>query len=204
VNEYALLFLVVFGINLLPAFGPPTWSVILLFGLRSQLPLPALVVIAALASSSGRYVLAHLFRLFASRLSERTKSNLAAARAAFERKRHSGLMAIVFFAVSPLPSAQMFGAIGLAGVRLVPFVGAFFLGRLVSYSFYAGSAQLVAEHTSLGQTFRETLTSPLSIAIQLVMLAGLVALTKIDWARWLGKPDEEAGKPAEHVDDPLP
>ena len=190
-NDYALLFLVVFAVNLLPAFGPPTWSVILLFGLRSQLPLPALVIVAALASSSGRYLLAHGFRLFASRLSERTRTNLAAARSAFEGKRHSGLMALVFFAVSPLPSAQMFGAIGLAGVRIAPFVGAFFLGRLVSYSFYAGSAQLVAEHTSFGETFQETLTSPLSIAVQLVLLAGLVALTKIDWVRWLGKPGEK-------------
>ena len=194
-NDYVLLFLVVFGINLLPAFGPPTWSVILLFGLRSQLPLPALVLIAALAASGGRFVLAHLFRLFASRLSERTKTNLAAARAALERKRHSGLMALVFFAVSPLPSAQMFGAIGLAGVRLAPFVGAFFLGRLVSYSFYAGSAQLVAEHTSFGETFQETLTSPLSIALQLLLLAGLVAMTRIDWTRWLGKPAEKTPEP---------
>jgi hypothetical protein len=25
-HEYALLFLLVLGVNLLPAFGPPTWS----------------------------------------------------------------------------------------------------------------------------------------------------------------------------------
>ena len=190
-ESYLILFLVVFGVNLLPAFGPPTWSVIVLFGISSDLPLAGLVATAALASSSGRYLLAHGFRLFAARLSEKTRANLAAARAAFERRRHSTLLALVFFAVSPLPSAQQFGAVGLAGVRILPLMLAFFAGRLVSYTFYAGSAQLVVKHTSLGEAFRDTLTSPLSIAIQLVMLAALVVLTKLDWVRLLGPADDE-------------
>ena len=191
--EYLILFAVVFAVNLLPAFGPPTWSVIVLFGLRMDAPLPALVLTAALASSSGRYLLAHGFRLFAGRLSDRTRDNLAAARAAFERKRHAGVLAMLFFAASPLPSAQMFAAVGLAGARILPFTGAFFLGRLVSYSFYAGSAQLVARHTSLGDTIAETLTSPLAIALQLALLAGLVALAKVDWVARFGPAPEREG-----------
>ena len=188
-TEYLILFGIVFAINLLPAFGPPTWSVIVFYGLTSSLPLPGLVITAALASSSGRYILAHGFRLFAGRLSEQTRANLAAARAAFERQRHSGLLALVFFAVSPLPSAQQFGAVGLAGVKIAPFTLAFFAGRLVSYAFYAGTAGLVAEHTSLGDTFRDSLTSPVGIAIQIAMLAALVALAKVDWARIFGPAD---------------
>jgi hypothetical protein len=189
VTEYLILFGIVFAINLLPAFGPPTWSVIVLYSMTSTLPLAGLVVTAALAAAAGRYLLARGFRLFAGRLSEQTRANLAAARAAFERQRHSGLLALVFFAVSPLPSAQQFGAVGLAGVRIVPFTLAFFAGRLVSYSFYAGTAGLVAEQTSLGDTFRDSLTSPVGIAIQLALLAALVALAKIDWVRIFGPAD---------------
>jgi len=187
VTAYLTLFALVFAINLLPAFGPPTWSVIVLYGLNSDLPLAGLVVVAALASSSGRWALAHGFRLFAARLSDKTRANLAAARAAFERRKHHGLLAMAFFAVSPLPSAQQFGAVGLAGVRILPFTLAFFVGRLVSYTFYAGGAQLVAERTSLGELFRQGLTSPLAIGVQLVMLAGLVALAKVDWVRVLAR-----------------
>jgi len=189
-NEYLFLFLAVFALNLLPAFGPPTWSVIVWFGLSTQLPLPGLVITAAVASSSGRYLLAHGFRLFANRLSEKTRDSLAAARAAFERQRYHGLMALVFFAVSPLPSAQQFGVVGLAGVRILPFTLAFFVGRLVSYSFYAGSAHFVNEHTSLGDTVRASLTSPIGIAVQLVMLAGLIAFARIDWTRVFGPADK--------------
>ena len=193
-ETYLILFAVVFAVNLMPAFGPPTWSVIVMFGLSTDLPLPGLVVIAAIASSTGRFLLAHGFRFFAGKLSEKTKANLAAARAAFERQRYHGLMALVFFAVSPLPSAQQFGAVGLAGVRIMPFTLAFFAGRLVSYSFYGGSARFVSEHTSLGDVFRDAITSPVGIAVQLVMLAGLIALAKVNWVKVFGpaedKPEE--------------
>lgn len=186
-TPFLILFGIVFAINLMPAFGPPTWSVIVLYGLNSDLPLAGLVVTAAVASSSGRYLLAHGFRLFATRLSEKTRTNLAAAREAFERKRYHNLMALLFFVFSPLPSAQQFGAVGLAGVRILPFTLAFFVGRLFSYTLYAGGAELVDQQTSLGDVFRESLTSPLGIALQVVMLAALVALAKVDWTKVLGR-----------------
>ena len=191
-SDLLIVFAAVFAVNLLPAFGPPTWAVIVYFGLTSDLPLPALVVTAALASSSGRYVLAHAFRLGAHRVSEKTRRSLASVRAAFERRRHHSLMALAFFAVSPFPSAQQFAAVGLAGVRILPFTGAFFLGRLVSYSFYAGGAQLADRYTSLGELLRSTLTSPWGIAAHLVLLAGLVLMVKIDWTRYFGPAPEHA------------
>ncbi len=189
-QEYLILFAIVFAVNLLPAFGPPTWTIIVFYGLTSNLPLPALVVTAALASSLGRYILAHGFRLLASRVSEKTQKSLAAARAAFERRRHHGLLALVFFAVSPLPSAQQFAAVGLAGVRILPFTLAFFAGRLVSYSFYAGSAQLADRYTDIGAIFQASLTNPWAVALQLFLLACLAVMLKVDWAKIFGPAPE--------------
>ena len=185
-TEYLLLFALVFGVNLLPAFGPPTWSIIVLYGLNSDLPVPAIVVTGALAAALGRWCLAHAFRHLRKRVSEKTLANLDAAREALEKNRKRGILALGLFALSPVPSAQLFEAAGLANVRLLPFTLAFFAGRLVSYSIYAGSAKAVEELT-LADTFRETLTSPLGIAVQVVMLAGLVALAKVDWGRLLAR-----------------
>jgi uncharacterized membrane protein YdjX (TVP38/TMEM64 family) len=189
--EYMLLFAIVLGINLLPAFGPPTWSIIVLFGLNSHLPLPAIVLVGALAAASGRFLLAYGFRLFGGYLSHKTRRNLAAARAAFERKRRNGILALALFAVSPLPSAQLFAAVGLAGVPLLGFTMAFFSGRLVSYSVYAASAQAL-EQSSLGDAFRESFSSPLGIALQVVLLAALVAFARIDWEKIFGPAPENA------------
>jgi uncharacterized membrane protein YdjX (TVP38/TMEM64 family) len=184
--EYAILFAIVFGVNLMPAFGPPTWTIIVLYGLNTNLPPAAIVVVGAVAAASGRFVLANAFRLLSHHVSQKTKANLCAAREAIERNKRSGLIGLALFALSPLPSAQLFEAAGLTGVRLLPFTLAFFAGRIVSYSIYAGSAKAV-EGMTLGDTFKQALSSPAGLAVQIVMLVGLVALARIDWAKLLAK-----------------
>ncbi len=69
-------------------------------------------------------------------------------------------------------------------MRLVPLTLAFFSGRLVSYSIYVGIATATRE--ALGPLLAETLRSPLSIAVQLLLLAGLVALVRVDWRKVVG------------------
>lgn len=62
---------------------------------------------------------------------------------------------------------------------------AFFAGRLVSYSIYVGGAALAGR--SLGAMLTDGFRSPLGIALQIVMLLGLVALVRIDWTRVLAR-----------------
>lgn len=181
---YLVLFAVVFGVNLLPAFGPPTAAIIILFGLNSELPVLAIVPIAAVAAASARFLLAHAFRLLGNRVPAKMRRNLNSARDAVERHPRGGLAAMAVFALSPLPSAQLFEAAGLTGVRILPFTLAFFAGRLVSYSIYATGAHGIRQ-SSFGDTVRESLTSPLGIGLQIVMIAALVALTQIDWDKLL-------------------
>ena len=184
--ELLTLFAIVFGINLLPAFGPPTWAVLGLYVLNSDIHPALLIPVAALAAASGRFLLALAFRLLGNRLPAKYRSNLAAARKALEKNRRNAILALGLFALSPVPSAQLFEAAGLAGVRLLPFTLAFVLGRAVSYSIYVFTASGL-KATSLGDTFKEALTSPWGIALQIVMLIGLVLLARIDWTKWLGR-----------------
>ena len=191
--EYLILFALVFAINLMPAFAPPTWSIIVLYGLNSDMPLPAIVIVGALAAASGRYWLARGFRAFGHRLTGKTRRNLDAVRAAFDRHRRGSLLALAVFALSPLSSAQLFAAAGLAAVPLLAFTAAFFCGRLVSYSFYAASAKAL-QHSTLGESFGEVFSTPLGIAVQVLLLAALVAFARIDWERILGPAPEHAEK----------
>jgi hypothetical protein len=57
-SAYLILFAVVLGVNLMPAFGPPTWSIIAAFGLNSDLPMPGIALAGALAAASGSLLLA--------------------------------------------------------------------------------------------------------------------------------------------------
>jgi membrane protein YqaA with SNARE-associated domain len=179
-----ILFAIVFAIHLAPAFTPPTWPVIVLYSLNSGLPMPVLVVTAALAAALGRHVLAIFSRLFEHRFPRKMQRNLDAARELVERRPANRALALVLFVFAPVPSAQLFEAAGLLGVRLWPCTLAFFLGRLGFYTLYAFAARQVRS-TDLVDNFRETLTSPLGIAAQLLVIGLLVLLLRIDWTRFV-------------------
>jgi hypothetical protein len=181
--EYLLAVAVIFAVNLLPAFGPPTWSILVLLTLNFDLA-PAIIVPAgAVAAACGRYVLATATRRLRGGFSAERLDSLAAAEQALTANRSRAVAGLGLFAVSPLPSAQLFVAAGLLEVPLVPLTAAFFAGRVVSYSLYVGAAS--AASASLGEIVSDSLTSPLGIALQIVMLAGIVALLRIDWRRLL-------------------
>jgi hypothetical protein len=177
---------VVFGINLLPAFGPPTWAVLVFFRFRyGDIPVVALVIGGALAAVSGRFLLARAFRTFGQNLPAKRTESLEVLGRALGQSRGGLISSFVFFAVAPVPSAQMFEAAGLARIRLAPILGAFFVGRLVSYSVSVGVAG--AAHHSVAKLFRQGFTSPAAIATQLIAVALLILIVKVDWPSTIDK-----------------
>jgi uncharacterized membrane protein YdjX (TVP38/TMEM64 family) len=91
----------------------------------------------------------------------------------------------VLFALSPVPSAQLFVAAGLLGVPLVGLTCAFFAGRLVSYAFYVSGASLAKG--TLKHVMTGGFGSPVGVLLQLVMLLGVVALVRTDWPKRLAR-----------------
>ena len=180
---YLQLAAVVFAINLLPAFGPPTWAVLVLFHFSRDLAPVPLVLVGALAAASGRLVLAMATRRLKPWLPKKYVANAEAAGRLVTERRRAAVTGLALFAISPLPSAQLFEAAGLAGVRLVPLTLAFFAGRLVSYSIYVAGAAALKE-TDLGQLVADSLRSPWGIAVEVVLLVGLVLLGRVDWSRF--------------------
>jgi membrane protein YqaA with SNARE-associated domain len=172
--QLAIALGVVFAVNLLPAFGPPTWAVLVFFSLDFDLPAVPLVIGGALAAASGRFLLASAARRLRPRLSRARLAHLHRAEEALSASRLRLAAGLALFALSPLPSGQLFVAAGLMTVPLLPLTAAFFAGRLVSYSIYVGVAT-VAER-SLGSLALDALTSPLGMALQIAMLIGLAAL----------------------------
>lgn len=192
---YLLVGASVFAVNLVPAFGPPTWAVLVLWYLRGDLSEPALVAVGATAAAGGRLVLAHATRWFRRYLPARYRANLLAAGHRLLAHRRGSWAGLVAFALSPLPSAQLFEAAALLDLGLVPLTAAFFLGRAVSYSIYLGTARIV-RHTDAGQVLTSSLTSPWAVLLQVGMLAALVILGHVDWSSRSHHPT--VGQPAQH------
>jgi uncharacterized membrane protein YdjX (TVP38/TMEM64 family) len=173
--DIAIVFAVVFAVNLLPAFGPPTWTVLVALKLGLDVAAVPLVAAGALAAASGRWALAHGAWLLRGRMSDKRRASLEALRAAVFDRPAGAIAGLILFALSPIPSAQLFVAAGLTGMRLGPLVLAFFSGRVVSYSLYVGAATAAA------------------------MLAMLVVLLRVDWAAFLGRHRRHPGPPAAPV-----
>lgn len=181
--RYLVVIAAVFGINLLPAFGPPTWAVLVLFRLNWRLNPVALVLFGAASAGGGRLLLAVATRRLRERLPPQRVRSLHAAGTYLAGHRGRSIAGLALFAVSPLPSAQLFEAAGLLKVPLLPLTGAFFAGRLVSYSLYVGAAHVADRR--FGAVFRSALTSPYAVALEVAMIVGVVLLARIDWAKHL-------------------
>jgi uncharacterized membrane protein YdjX (TVP38/TMEM64 family) len=164
----------------MPAFGPPTWAVLVFFRFRyPEIPAATLVVGGAIAASAGRLLLALAFRALGTKLPAKRRESLLVLGHVLGERRGGLLASFALFATAPIPSAQMFEAAGLARVRLWPLLAAFLLGRLVSYASYLTVAS--AAHDSLGHVFDKGLLSPQAIATQLMGIAVLLAIVFIDW-----------------------
>jgi hypothetical protein len=183
--DYLLIGSIVFAINLLPAFGPPTSAVLVALSLSFDLPSAPLIARGALAAASGRFVLANGARRLRPRLSVERRNHLAAAEAFLVNHRGRAAAGLGLFALSPVPSGQLFTAAGLMEVPLAPLTAAFFAGRVVSYTIYVTGAAALED--TLGDAFIDSLTSPIGIAAQLLALFGLVLLLRLNWADILAR-----------------
>jgi membrane protein YqaA with SNARE-associated domain len=175
---------VVLFFNLMPAFAPPTWTALVLFSLNTDLHPIVIVAVGAVFAGTGRYLLARATGLFRNRISKKSLSNLEAAQTLLTKNTSRKLLSIGLFVLSPLPSAQLFEAAGLMGVRLLPLTLAFFSGRIVTYNFYVFGATELKAH-GIGELITKEFTSIWAILFQLVMITSVVLLTRIDWKKFL-------------------
>ena len=195
--DLAITAAVVLAINLLPAFGPPTWVALAFLRINLHVAAVPLVLVGALSSATGRLLLAKGSRRLRGRFSPERLAGLDALRRRLTDRRGATVAVLGAFLISPLPSAQLFVAAGVSDIALVPITAAFFCGRLVTYSIYvAGTVVAVAR---FGDVLTRGVYSPLGVALQLLMLAGLVVLLRVDWAARLGvaplAPRPPAGDP---------
>lgn len=183
-GQYFLLAALVFGINLLPAFAPPTWIILVFYKLNSNLNSVAIILIGVLAAASGRYILALGTRAIRSKLKPKYVENLEVIRVRLIRGHKGYFLYFLFFVIAPIPSAQIFEAAALMNARLVPITLAFMIGRSVSYSISVLGASTLKEH-AMSTVLLDSIKSPWGIAIQIVCLFGLYLLLKVDWSKRL-------------------
>lgn len=184
-STFLALVALIFLVNSLPAFAPPTWTILVFFALNYAINPVLLVVAGVCAAATGRLFLATYFRKYSGLLPKKFANNMNHLAKYFEGDKRRFYSIIILFLISPISSAQLFEAAGLMkSIALRPLVLAFAVGRLFSYSFYVTSVS-VLKASNIGEIILNELTSPVAIAIQVLMIVGLVLLGNIDWVQRL-------------------
>lgn len=197
--EFFLIFAVVFLLNLIPAFAPPTWMVFSFLGFRFPDQMGWKFALAgALAATLGRFTLAKMSRLIVRKrlLSEQTRENVDAIKDRLEKRPKLTFGIFLFYAFTPLPSNYVFIAYGLTTLRLALITVPFFIGRFVSYTFWAFTAAAVSRRISFEATNALSYFGVYFVATQLLLLGLVYLFTRIDWRillaekkfKWLERP----------------
>lgn len=182
---FLLIFLVVFLINVIPVFAPPTWTVLSFIAIRYSPNIVLLAVVGAIAATLGRVVLAKLSTAIVRQkfLSADTRRNIDAVKERLEGKSTLTFSIFLFYAFSPFPSNHIFIAYGLTALKLRLIAIPFLLGRVVSYGFWAFTASSVAQLLNYESVTSKSFFSYYFVASQLFGLLIIYIFTRIDWPR---------------------
>lgn len=181
---WAVIFLIVYVLNVMPAFAPPTWMVLSLVGLNSEtISVPVLALVGASAATLGRLTLAKLSRvIIRSRfLSEGTRNNVDVIKEQLEHRRAATVGSFFLYALSPFPSNYLFIAYGLTTLDLVLIAIPFFVGRLASYNFLVFSAAAARKHLLLDDSEAQSYFGVYFFVTQILLLVFVYVFAKIDW-----------------------
>src|SRR5579872_5437342 len=174
-----------FVINMIPAGMPATWQVLAFFYIRYKPPLLLLTVGGAVFSGLGRVVLALITRRWGRKIvPAKQLANLDALSSWLEERPAWQLPFVVFVgSLGPIPSNQMFIALGLTSIDLRPVTAGFFAGRAISYTLSVAATSKVAG--SLESIQRHSLTNASGWVIQLISFGSIILFTMIPWAKIL-------------------
>lgn len=186
---YLVIFLVVFALNVVPIFAPPTWTVLSFIAIRYSNNVIPLALVGAVAATCGRLVLSKLSTAILRRrfLSSGALENIDALKERLENNRKVSFAVFLFYAFSPLPSNHLFIAYGLTALKLKLIAVPFLIGRVVSYAFWAFTASSVAEMLAYESVTAKSFFSYYFLASQLFGLLVVYVFTKIDWRSLLNE-----------------
>jgi uncharacterized membrane protein YdjX (TVP38/TMEM64 family) len=183
-SAIALLFGMIFGLNLIPAFAPPTWMALAFVGFQFPETNPLLLaLVGAVAATLGRLALAKLSHwiLREKLLSETHRKNIDVIKERLEKRRALTFSLFLFYAFSPLPSNFLFIAYGLTGLPVIRVILPFFIGRLVSYTIFITGGAAAGRRWHVDSLESALYASGWFIATQFLIIGVLYAFTRVDW-----------------------
>lgn len=180
---YVALFLFVVLVNLLPAFAPPTWTLLVFFLVKFDLTIFAVVMLGVTGATIGRYILSNYINWFSHQVfNKRQEENLRYLGQRIGRTPKTNILFTFLYSLTPLSTTALFVAAGVARIRIVYVITGFFFGRLISYTVLALSTKAIA--VNIEELFSGVISWE-SLLSTLLGLTVILLFIFVDWQELL-------------------
>lgn len=144
---YFFASIIIIIINVIPAFMPPTWTIISVIKIRWDVNLMALAIIGAISSSCGRFFLARGSHFLAPKVFQKNVvGNLRFVGKKLNGGKVKMFLVAFIWALLPIGSNPLFIAVGLSSKKIWAVLLGFFIGRVISYFSLAYAADIVYQN----------------------------------------------------------
>ena len=177
--QYVFVLLGTIAVDITPLPLPPAFTVMVLFQIIYGLPIWPVIVVGVIGSIIGRYILTLYIPNVSNRFFVQSKKD--DIRFLGDKLKNNGWKSqlfILLYTLMPLPSTPLFVAGGIARMKPLYIIPAFFVGKFTSDSIAVFMGKYATENT---QSLLRGIMSWKSIIGLLVGLTLLFALLFIDW-----------------------
>ena len=182
---YPVVFLAALGVDLIPVFAPPAWTVMVVLLAKFDLD-PWIVLFAGVTGSAlGRYIFSLYIPKVSGKLIKRRKDQeLEFVGKKLAQSRWKTWSFVFLYTLTPLSTSALFTAAGMAKIHPMQTVPPFFAGKLLS----DGLMIAMGKHLSANAgDFWHSLISPQGIVTMVLGLVVIGGLLFIDWRTLLQK-----------------
>ncbi|WP_333601225.1 hypothetical protein [Flavobacterium sp.] len=183
--QYALVFFGAFLFDVVPFPFPPAFTIMVFLQIYFQLNIWLVIFIGVAGSIVGRYVLTLYIPYIAGNLFKPTKNeDVQYLGKILKQKGWKSQMVIIAYSLLPLPTTPLFVAAGMAKIKPVYIIPAFFLGKFTSDALLVHLGKYGTENTEKILQGALSWQSFSSLALGLLLLC---ALLFIDWRSLIQK-----------------
>ena len=177
--HYLLVFIGAFLFDVVPFPFPPAFTIMIFLQIMFDLNIWWVIVVGVAGSILGRYILTLYIPFLSGKIFKRTKNeDVEFLGKKMKEKGYRSQMVIIAYSLLPLPTTPLFLAGGMAKLKPLYIIPAFFIGKFISDAVTVHLGKYASEHT---KSILEQASSWKSIASLVVGLLLICALLFIDW-----------------------
>jgi len=183
--HYLLVFIGAFLFDVVPFPFPPAFTIMIFLQIMFDMNIWWVIVVGVAGSILGRYILTLYIPFLAGKIFKRTKNeDVEFLGNKMKEKGWRSQTVIIAYSLLPLPTTPLFLAGGMAKLKPLYIIPAFFIGKFISDAITVHLGKYASEHT---KSILEQAYSWKSIISLVAGLLLICALLFIDWRSLIQK-----------------